>query len=499
MPHLMYVPIILAALFFGIPGAVGAAFVGAFALGPFMPENVSLHVMQEPASWIFRLGFFTLVGILIAILFNWILAYAQEESERSTTNLITGLPNANKLDIDLDDLINRGSGFSVLGFKIENIDDINRYAGYEIGIKSFFVAVEALRGLVGGTVYSIYVNEFAIVTQDVDAEQTRQIGLQFLSKMKDPFLLDGFHIALVINCGLVHYPEHAYNSKDIIRKMGIALDHKAKSGTLQVYDDTIAREREERFNLAVALLGAVKNEEFYLVYQPKIDLSGQSVDGVEALIRWDRGAKPQIRPDTFIGIAEDIGIISDITKWVIRSAAKQAAAWQKAGINLDIAINLSPNDLKDSSIIDYLIQSVKENSLDPSMIEIELTERALFENEDMMLYLLESVRELGMKISLDDLGTGYNSLIDLLIIPLDSIKIDKSFIDNILSERYQVLIQSIIGYAHNSDKKVIAEGVETEAQLRVLEKMGCDCVQGYYFSRPLPVGQVESYLARRSG
>lgn len=497
--HLMYIPIILAALFFGILGAVGAASAGALALGPFMPENVLLRVMQQPTSWIFRWIFFTLIGILMAVLFKWILTYAQKEQERSTTNLITGLPNANKLDIDLNALISNARAFSLLGFKIENMDDINRYASYEIGIKSLFAAVETLRGLIGGTVYSIYTNEFAIIAQDRDMEEARRIGLQFLEKMKSPFLLDGFHIALVIKCGLVHSPQQAQSSGDIIRKMGIALDHKTKVSELQVYDDAIACDRKERFNVAVALLDAVGKQEFHLVYQPKIRLSDGSVSGVEALIRWDRGSQPRVCPETFIGMAEDMGIISDITKWVIRSSVEQAAAWKQRGMKLGIAINLSPNDLKDSSITNYLIRSIEANLLDPSLIEVELTERALFKNETMMFQLLESLRKLGVKISLDDLGTGYNSLIDLVMIPIDSIKIDKSFIDHILSENYRILIQAMIDYAHHSDKKVIAEGVETKEQLDVLRTLGCDCVQGYYFSKPLPVDRLEEYVSSTPG
>ena len=496
MPHLMYIPIILAALFFGILGAVGAAFIGALALGPFMPENVSLGIMQEPASWIFRWGFFTLIGILIAILFKWILDYTKKEREQSTINLITGLPNANKLDIDLSTLMDAASGFSLLGFKIVNMDDINRYASYEIGVKSLFAAVETLRSLIGGTVYSIYVNEFAIVTQDIGIEETRKIGLQFLDKTKAPFLLDGFHIALAIKGGLVHFPLQADSPKDMIKKLGIALDHKAEPSGLQVYDDTVARERKERFDLAVALLDAIKNHEFRLVYQPKISLSGRSVIGVEALLRWDHEAQAQVGPDTFIGMAEEMGIISEISKWVIRCSVEQAAAWEKSGSPLGIAINLSPNDLKNPSVIHYLIQLIEENTLDPSLIEVELTERALFENEKMVLHLLGMHRDLGVKISLDDLGTGYSSLIDLVLLPIDHIKIDKSFIDNVLCENYQILIKTIVDYAHNSNTKIIAEGVETEAQLSVLEKMGCDCVQGYYFSKPLPVDRLEAYISR---
>ncbi len=494
----MYIPIILAALFFGVWGAVGAAFIGGIALGPFMPENVTLGLMQSSFGWIVRWGFFTLIGVLIATLFKWIIAYSRKEKEQSTKNLITGLPNTNKLDIDLSDLLESDASFSLLGFKIENFDDINRYASYEIGVKSLFIAINALQNIIDSTVYSIYVNEFAIIVQGIDIEQTRKIVLQFLKRTKMPFSLDGFNIALTIKCGLVHYPQQAQSSKDIIQKLGIALDHESRSNELQVYDDRIARERKDRFDLAVALLNAIKNEEFHLVYQPKIDLKDDHSAGVEALLRWNHGSGAQIGPSVFINMAEELGIISEISKWVIQQSIAQAVKWKANGIKIEIAINLSPRDLKNPAVVHYLMDLIKENALDPSLIEVELTERALFEIEDLMLRLIDALRELGVKISLDDFGTGYNSLIDLVAIPIDYIKIDKSFIDHILCDDYEALIGTIISYAHNSGKQVIAEGVEDETQLNLLKGMGCDFVQGYYFSKPLPLNELETYLARTS-
>jgi EAL domain-containing protein (putative c-di-GMP-specific phosphodiesterase class I)/GGDEF domain-containing protein len=498
LPHLMYVPIILAALFFGIWGAVGAAIAGALVLGPFMPENTVLGIMQNHAGWMVRGGFFVLMGVLIAILFKWIFAYSKKEREQSTTNLITGLPNANKLSNDIDNLLGSKTNFSLLGFKVENFDDINRYASYDIAIKSLFVAIEALKELSGVTVYSIYVREFAIILQDGNVDNARQLGLQFLSQMQTPLLLDGFNIALIIKCGLVHCPPQQQNSRDVIKKIGIALDHETRGAELQVYDDTIAQERKDRFDLAVALLNAIKNEEFHLVYQPKINLADNSASGVEALLRWNHSGGLQIGPDIFISMAEELGIISEISMWVIRNTISQAIRWNANNAPVKIAINLSPKDLKTPSVVHYLIRLIKESALEPSLIEVELTERALYENESMMLHLIGLLRELGVKISLDDFGTGYNSLIDLVLIPIDYIKIDKSFIDCILCDHYQILIDTVISYAHKSGKKVIAEGVENEFQLDILKNMGCDFVQGYYFSKPLPLNDLEAFLFRPS-
>lgn len=498
LPHLMYIPIVIAALYFGLAGALVAALAGGLALGPLMPENVPLGLTQAPVDWIVRLAFYLLIGALVALLFRWITAYGKKEKELSTTNVITGLPNANKLDLDLSSYMDGGKDFLLLGFRIVNLDDINRYADYEIGIQALFVAIQTLKSFVDSTVYSIYTNEFGIVVRNADMAKAREIALRYLRKMQTPFQLGGFNIALIIKCGLVHFPLHAQDSKDMIKKMGITLDHETKESEFQVYDTAIAQERKEKFDLAVALLNALANNEFYLVYQPKIDLSSGNVSGVEALLRWNH-AGARFGPCTFIHIAEEMGIIGEMTKWVIQSSVAQAAQWRDAGKDLAIALNLSPKDLKDRSVVRYLIQAIENVSLDPSLIEVELTERGLFENEEMMLQLLGTLKKLGVKIALDDFGTGYNSLVDLVLIPINYIKIDKMFIDNIACDNYRILIETVIAYAHHSGEKVIAEGVETKAQLDILKEMGCDYVQGYYFCKPLPLNELEAYLSRPSG
>ncbi|GEM_PF-229740 len=498
LPHLMYVPIILAALYFGIAGALCAALIGGIALGPFMPENVALGLMQQPAGWIVRWVFFSLIGVLIAILFKGILSYAQEEKERSTTNLTTGLPNANKLSMDLEHLMAAETEVSLLGFRLVNIDEINQYASYDIGVKALLKTIETLTRMVSRPVYSIYANELAVIVPGEDLQQARQIALLFLDEMKTPLSLDGFNIALIIKCGLVQFPRQTQSPGDMIKKMSIALTHETKESELQVYDIAIAEERKARFDMAVALLNALKNQEFYLVYQPKIDLRSGRVVGVEALLRWEH-AGALIGPATFICLAEELGIIGEITKWVVRNSVAQAVCWAHAGVHMPIALNLSPKDLKDQSVVRYLIECIEESTLDPRLIEVELTERGLFENEQTLLQLLKMLRDLGVKVALDDVGTGYNSLVDLVVIPIDHIKIDKTFIDHIASENYRVLVKSIIDFAHNTGGEVIAEGVETKEQLGILENMGCSFVQGYYFSKPLPLNELEAYLSASHG
>lgn len=494
--HLMYIPIILSALFFDIQGAVVAAVLGGLALGPIMPKDVSLGLMQTPVSWIFRFAFFLTIGVMIAVLFQCIKTYRAKEIEQSYQDVITGLPNINKLEADLYALMNQESQLSLLGFRIMNMDEINRYTNYEIGAKSLLKAIEVLTAYTDHTIYCLHNNEFVMVLSENGVEMAQLIGTQFLHKMEGPLFIEGFNIELKVRGSLANYPFQADSPKELIKKMDIALDQKTEESGLQLYDAHIEQKSREKFELIVSLFGAIKNDEFYMVYQPKRNLHDASINGVEALLRWRHGGQKQIGPGEFIKIAEEIGMINEITRWVIKEVIRQIKQWQDAGIFIKVALNISQKDLRDSSVIRYLIDALKENDMQPTWVEIELTERSVLENEKAVIHWLKLLREQGIEISLDDFGTGYNSLIGLVKIPVDYIKIDKIFIDHILDSADQIVIESVISYAHKMGKKVIAEGVEDKNQLDILEKMGCDAIQGYYFSKPLPPEELGTFLLR---
>ena len=201
-----------------------------------------------------------------------------------------------------------------------------------------------------------------------------------------------------------------------------------------------------------------------------------------------------MNPSEFIKIAEDAGIINDITKWVIKNTIDQMDQWQAEGIKVNTAINISSKDLKNDSIIEYTINCMKTHQLGLDFLEFELTERTIVENEDRLCHFLDRLKEIGMKISLDDFGTGNNSLIHLAKLPIDYIKIDKVFIDHILNIQNRAIVEGIICLAHNLRMEVIAEGVETEEQMKLLKSMGCDYIQGYYFSKPLPPENLKDFI-----
>jgi EAL domain-containing protein (putative c-di-GMP-specific phosphodiesterase class I) len=486
LTHLMYIPIILSAYYFGVAGAAGAALVGGLIVGPLMPVSISAGVMQQHLTWLLRSAMFTTVGVVVSVLFEHVKKYKKSEIERLYRNAFTGLPNMNKMMLDLNDMIGKNTAFSLIGFRIINMDDINRFADYKIGVKAIKMATDVLGNQINGEIYSLFTNEFAAILPNTDIENAGIIGKRFLDTMCCPLSVDNFSIELLVKGGIVTYPLQSDNAYDLIRKVGIALSQKANEIGLFIYDNKVEQRDKKRSEVVVALFNAIKNDEFHLVYQPITNLSDNRELCVEALLRWDRGADMEINTGEVIQLAEELGIINEITRWVIKNVIAQVKKWRDEGLAIKVAMNVSSKDLRNHSIINYLMQSIEESALDPALFEIELTERSILENEENVRQLLYLLRGRGIKISLDDFGTGYNSLIDLVKIPKDHVKIDKMFIDGITDDINKLLIENIVGFAHNTGRKVIAEGVETKEQFDILKAMGCDYIQGYYVSRPLP-------------
>ncbi|HPE15900.1 MAG TPA: bifunctional diguanylate cyclase/phosphodiesterase [Oscillospiraceae bacterium] len=496
--NLMYIPIILSAYCFGVKGAAGAALLGGLTVGPLMPLSVLEGIEQKPASWVFRIVMFLVIGVVTAFLFRNIRRLKAAEIEQSFRHVETGLPNANRLKADLQEIIERKTAFSLIGFRIMNIDDINRFTDYEIGVKAIVRATDELADCVGETVYSIFSNEFVAILPDGCGKDPRLIGMEFLQRLKEPFWIDRFKIELIAKGGIVHSTPDGEEPNRLLKKMGIALGQETNGTGLVVYDVSIEQKNKARYELMVALSEAVKNGEFHLVYQPQKSLGDGGMAGAEALLRWNRGPEGEVSPEVFVKIAEEMGLISDITKWVIRNAVGQIERWREEGISVSVAINVSAKDLRDRDVADYLRETLEAAGVEPAMIGIELTERSVLHNEKKAQQILSELQEYGIKVALDDFGTGYNSLVDLVRIPSDYLKVDKVFVDHITDEVNRTIIEAVIDFAHSTGKAVIAEGVEQKEQSEMLWEMGCDYIQGYYFSKPLPPEEIKNYARQMS-
>lgn len=487
LTHLMYIPIILAAYYLNLWGAFSYAVIGGLILGPWMPMNVNSNIAQTGPDFIFRTCIFILVGMISGLLFQPIKMNTSEQLHISFMEARTGLSNLNKLRYEISVLTHEKREFSMLAFRIANLFDINAYVDYSIGEKSILYVAEKLENIFGKpNVFMTSMDTYMILLPNTILEHANAMAIKAAGILAAPVTIDGLMVRLEVQCAALHSPSHGTNTDELLRKLKIALDRNGQehSQTPVVFNDEMIRQNREKFETLTALYAAIQKDEFFMVYQPVIHVASRTISGVEGLLRWNH---PNIHmgPGEFINIAEKAGFINEITKWVIQHSVQQIRIWQDAGIRTKIAVNVSSKDLNDDSVISYAQECVKTNGIDPQLLGFELTERVIMENEAKVKTLLSRMRAMGVDISIDDFGTGYNSLIQLVTLPIAYLKIDKFFIDHIEYENNQAVIRETIRLAHSLKMEVVAEGVETERQLQLLEKMDCDNIQGYYFSKPL--------------
>jgi EAL domain-containing protein (putative c-di-GMP-specific phosphodiesterase class I) len=377
------------------------------------------------------------------------------------------------------------------------MNSIRQNMTYEIGTKVLIKISEMLSDNHKNMVYSIYANEVAAIIPTSDFNKAYEIGLNLLNKMTDSMAIDRYQIGILLNGSIVQYPLHIKDSNDAIKKSAMILDQTTNDFGLHEYNDEMERKSRLQGELVPELLHAIKKNEFHLVYQPKICLKGEENKSVEALLRWHHPFKGTISPLVFIPVAEEAGLMTEITKIVLRKVIEQLKYLKSVGLEIKASINISPRDFNYKGFTSFIKDTLIDCEIDPSLIELEVTERSVLDKSQRVIELFNEFRQMGIKISVDDFGTGYNSLIHLVNVPMDFVKLDRSFITNITKPKYQKMIQRLISLAHDLDIKVIAEGVETKEQLDILKDMNCDIVQGYYLSKPLEADALEAFYNNR--
>lgn len=493
--HLMYIPIIFAAYFLDLWGAISFAVIGGLILGPWMPMNVGSNIAQDIPACIFRTCMFLLVGIIVGLMLQLIKTDLSEQLRLSYLEAQTGLSNLNRLRKEIS--AHTIGKFFMLAFRIANSLDINAHVDYGIGEKSILYVAEQLENAFGKpNVFMASTDTYIVLLPDIALEHANAMASKVISSMTVPVTIDGLIVRLQVQCAILHSSSHGNSADELLRKLKIALDRSQEyPQALVIFNEEMIQENRRKFETLTALYTAIQNNEFFMVYQPIIHIASRTIRGAEGLLRWNH---PNIHmgPGEFINIAEKAGFISEITKWVIQHSAQQIRIWQNAGITVKIAVNVSSKDLNDDSVISYTQECVKKAGIDPKLLGFELTERVIMENQAKVKSLLNQMQSMGIGISIDDFGTGYNSLVQLVTLPISNLKIDKFFIDRIEHENDQAVIREVIRLAHSLKMEVIAEGVETERQLQLLEEMGCDNIQGYYFSKPLSEKEYIQFVAR---
>lgn len=343
-------------------------------------------------------------------------------------------------------------------------------------------------------------DEFIIMLpRTTGSAQAQKVAMRILESLKSPFVIDKQELHISTSIGIALFPEDGKNADDLIKNADIAMYHAKKSGrnNYQFYSKKMNEQALLKLRIESRLRHALENNELEIHYQPQVNLATGMVTGAESLIRWRDGDAGMIPPDVFIPIAEEYGLIIPISEWLINEACRQAQAWLDMYNNpITIALNISAIHLNGRELTRLISKTLQTTGYNPRLLELELTETSILNDPELAIDTLGQLQNMGLQTSLDDFGTGYSSLNYLMRLPLDKLKIDRSFIQNIDKDaRGKAIVSAIIAMAHSLELEVIAEGIEEASHLEMLRGMKCDIVQGFYIARPMPAIEFEKMIA----
>jgi len=408
---------------------------------------------------------------------------------------LTDLPNRVLLIDRLHQLIKaaerRKYKVAVVSIDLDRFKEVNDSLGYDAGDLLLQTLAKRFSNVMRGedTLARIGGDEFVVVIQGLHQGQDAAIianGLR--SCLAEPVTLNGYEHTVTASMGISLYPDDATNGQEMIRNADAAMYQAKGAGrnAFQFYTSDLNRRALEMLSMENALRRAVERQEFVLHYQPQVDISSGCVVGAEALIRWNHPELGLVMPGKFISVAEERGLIVPIGSWVIEEAARQAAIWQNAGTSIPIAVNVSAVQFRQKDFVERLADTVRKYGITANHLELELTERVIMRDAETTVEILARLNDMGFQLSIDDFGTGYSSLSYLRRFPIDKIKIDQSFVTDVIQiASAGSIVTAIIGLARSLKLRVIAEGVETTEQLEILREQGCDEAQGFLFSPAL--------------
>ena len=418
-------------------------------------------------------------------------------THRADHDPLTDLPNRNKLNKTLNKLIEQQQNFLVLHLNLSRLKDVNDTLGHDVGDEVIKELASRLHNLCQMNSFKalahLGADEFILLVEHLKVDEAIY---QLRAELEPIFNYQGISLQLQVRIGVAAYPEHAIDDKSLLQMADTALNSTREKGkSVQIYHPDLDVNTVERLSLINDLKQAIPAGELELHFQPKMCLKTKTVTHAEALVRWQHPTLGMVPPDNFIHIAEQTGQIKALTRWVFVTALDQYNAWQEQGIDLNIAINVSAENLKENDFHHFICQSIMAAKVPAEKITLEVTESSVVEDPEAAIKLLAEFKDYGMKISIDDYGTGYSSLAQLKQLPVHELKIDKSFIQHLEhDEDDQIIVRSTIELAHNMGLHVVAEGIEDEFALNWLAAHGCELAQGYYISKPKPAVELTPWL-----
>ena len=389
----------------------------------------------------------------------------------------------------------------VVFIDLDRFKFVNDTLGHDAGDTLLKLIADRLRAATRevDTVARLGGDEFVLLLpQHANSDPGQVILQRVLDAVAQPLQVGGHEFFLTCSMGVAAYPDDGDNAETLIKHADIAMYRAKEQGRnhWQSYAPAMNASMLARLSLESELRHALERGQFHLVYQPQVELDSGTVVGMEALLRWQHPTLGAIAPGDFIHLAEEMGLIVPIGAWALQTACAQAKAWQRAGLGgLRMAVNLAARQFRQGGLLQSVREILAVTGLEPRFLELELTESMMMQDVDQAIATMGKLKALGLQLSIDDFGTGYSSLAHLRHFPIDVLKIDKSFVSDILySADDAAIVQAIIALAHSLRLKVIAEGVETAQQLAFLRQHGCDQMQGYLFSRPLAAPAFEQLL-----
>ncbi|HEX5710724.1 MAG TPA: EAL domain-containing protein [Sulfuricurvum sp.] len=443
---------------------------------------------------------------LESVRYSMVQTFARLESEKNElyliarTDALSGLANRNSLEEYLQKLIAASARekkqFAFLFLDIDHFKSINDSLGHNVGDELLKNVASVIQKVVrpNDIVARIGGDEFVIVLQDYDTYLELSTIIDRIQKqLMSPWLIQTHSIHITSSVGVALYPDDGTDIVTLMKHSDIAMYQAKKQGRAQYqfFTQELNDSIQHLIQLDKEMRRALESREYELYYQPKIDLQSGEITGAEALIRWISPEKGIIAPDTFIPLAEENGFIVKLGDWIIDEALNQHLRWKEMGIELILSINISTKQLLEIGFVNKLIEKIESKKVDPTKIDIEITEYMFIEANKESHSILSAISDYGISISLDDFGTGYSSLSYLKKFPINYLKIDKTFLDDFNTEDGAVFIETIVKMGQVLKIKVVAEGVEEEAQVDFLKEIGCDQYQGYYFSKPINVADFE--------
>ncbi|MCF6173226.1 MAG: EAL domain-containing protein [Campylobacteraceae bacterium] len=448
---------------------------------------------------------FSIVYIVMYILFKYVANFEKQQREhltfQATHDALTRLPNRIYLKKNIDKWIHQNAKpFSIVFLDMDKFKNVNDSFGHQIGDKLLIELAQRIQLSISDTSLVIRHggDEFIIFTYKISSIELQKLSTSIIASLSKPYQIDGHNFTLGVSMGIAKFPENGNTLDMLLRASDIAMyEAKKHKNCAYFFADDMEKLYIKRLEIEQELRQALERNEFSLVYQPQCYIDG-FVHGVEALIRWDNKKLGKIPPDRFISIAESIGLMPKIGNFIIKQALKDINNVKKLiSKEFELSINISVKQFIEQDFLQNLLFLIKKENFNKNRLTLEITENIFIEEVDFILNLLNKIKKENIRISLDDFGTGYSSLSLLKDLPIDEIKIDKSFVDEILTNKNSLnMVKNIIIIGKNLDIQMLAEGTEIKEQIDKINMLGCDLFQGYYYSKPLNKEDLINFLRK---